>query len=119
MPSMVLVGDLGEPLGASWGLRRASNGLEHARRDEPFANSLTETNGYATMAPRGAPLAEESLLTTQGTCGRLSAAPGARAGACGGLHGCKRAPPNRSSSGSFPSNRAGGIKGWGWLPRGL
>ena len=31
------------------------------------------------VAPRGFPLAEKSLPTTQGTCGRLSAAAGSRA----------------------------------------
>ena len=111
MPSMVLVGDLG----SHWGPPVAFGGPQMA------SNTCIATNGSRTVrgngsgrwcaAPTCAPLAELSLPTTEGTYGTLTAAPGARTGLCGGLNGCKRAPPNRSSNGSFPSNRAGGMNG--------
>ena len=51
-------GRFGEPLGASWGLRRASNGLEHglpARTVKRFGTVSVQVLG---VAPRGFPLAE-------------------------------------------------------------
>ena len=64
MPSMLLVGDRGEPLGASWGLRRASNGFEHglpARTVKRFGTVSVQVLG---VAPRGFPwLRRASLLT--------------------------------------------------------
>ena len=44
------------------------------------------------VAPRGFPLAEKSLPTTQGTCGRLSAAAGSRARALWALRVAILAP---------------------------
>ena len=85
-------GRFGEPLGASWGLRRASNGLEHglpARTVKRFGTVSVQVLG---VAPRGFPLAEKSLPTAQGTCGRLSAAAGSRARALWALRVAILAP---------------------------
>ncbi len=51
-------GRFGEPLGASWGLRRASNGLEHAlpaRTVKLFGTVSVQVLG---VAPRGFTLGE-------------------------------------------------------------
>ena len=85
-------GRFGEPLGASWGLRRASNGFEHglpARTVKRFGTVSVQVLG---VAPRGFPLAEKSLPTDQGTCGRLSAATGSRAWALWALRVAIPAP---------------------------
>ena len=72
-------GRFGEPLGASWGLRRASNGFEHGLPARTVKRFGTVSVQVLDVAPRGFPLAEKSLPTAQGTCGRLSAAAGSRA----------------------------------------
>ena len=90
MPSMVLVGDLG----SHWGPPVAFGGPQMASNtcvgNERFATVRGNGSGRWCAAPTCAPLAELSLPTTQGTYGTLTAAPVARAGVCGGLHGCKK-----------------------------
>ena len=111
MPSMLLVGDVG----SHWGPPVAFGGPQMASNtcvgNERFATVRGNGSGRWCAAPTCAPLAELSLPTTQGTYGRLTAAPGARAGVCGELHRCKRAPPNPSSNPNRSSNRAGGMNG--------
>ena len=74
-------GRFGEPLGASWGLRRASNGLEHARPARTVKRFGTVSVQVLGVAPIGFTLVEKSLPTAQCTCGRLSVAAGSRTGA--------------------------------------
>ena len=85
MPSMVLVGDVG----SHWGPPVAFGGPQMALNtcvgNERFATVRGNGSGRWCAAPTCAPLAELSLPTTQGTYGTLTAAPGARAGVCGGL----------------------------------
>ena len=44
-------GRIGKPLGASCGLRRASNGLEHVRRQRTVRDRLTETAADVGVRP--------------------------------------------------------------------
>ena len=85
-------GRFGEPLGASWGLRRASNGFEHGLPARTVKRFGTVSVQVLDVAPRGFPLAEKSLPTAQGTCGRLSAAAGSRARALWALRVAIPAP---------------------------
>ena len=92
MPSMVLVGDLGShwgPPGASGGPQTGSN---TAFRRERLNGVGTVSVQVLGVAPRGFPLAEKSLPTAQGTCGRLSAAAGSRARALWALRVAILAP---------------------------
>ena len=51
-------GRFGEPLGASWGLRRASNGLEHARPARTVKRFGTVSVQVLPWLSIGAPLAK-------------------------------------------------------------
>ena len=51
-------GRFGEPLGACWGLRRASNGLKHARAARTVKRFGTVNVQVLPWLSRGAPLAE-------------------------------------------------------------
>ena len=51
-------GRFGEPLGASWGLRRASNGLEHALPARTVKRFGTVSVQVLGVAPRGFTLGE-------------------------------------------------------------
>ena len=93
-------------MGASWGLRRASNGFEHglpARMVKRFGKVSVQVLG---VAPRGFPLAEKSLPTAQGTCGRLGAAAGNRARALWALRVAIPAPHELNDYRSFRSELA-------------
>ena len=51
-------GRFGEPLGASWGIRRASNGFEHGLPARTVKRLGTVSVQVLDVAPRGFPLAE-------------------------------------------------------------
>ena len=96
-------GRFGEPLGASWGLRRASNGLEHALPARTVKRFGTVSVQVLGVAPRGFNLGEKSLPTAQGTCGRLSAAVGSRARALWAVRVAILAPHDLTVYRSFRS----------------
>ena len=104
-------GRFGEPLGASWGLRRASNGLEHARPARTVKRFGTVSVQVLGVAPIGFTLVEKSLPTAQCTCGRLSAAAGSRTGALWALRVAILAPHELIVYRSFGLNCPGGING--------
>ena len=67
MSSVVLVGNPESPWGAgSWGLRRASNGLEHVCFTRTGTVRFTEMNRRVGGAPGGYALLMGGLPTTPG-----------------------------------------------------